>query len=460
MERDNFRHKLLKLVIPITLQQLMMALVSVSDAVMLGFLSQDDLSASSLAGQVQFVFSLFLFAITAGVSIFAAQYWGINDRDSVEKVLGIGLKLSVLISLPFTLGALICPHLMMRAFASDPVLIEGGAEYLRWVALSYLMLGISQVYLCIMKNCGNAVKSSMISSAAVVVNIVFNWLLIFGVGIFPRMEIAGAALATVISKVFELVWTMIEMCRKGSLKIRFKYVIHSNETLWKDYRKYTLPILGNQIGWGLGFTMYTVIMGHLGSDAAAANSIANIIKNLAICFCTGIAGATGVIIGIELGQGRLDTAKKYGAKICRIAIAAGFASGLIVLAVIPFVHHFTTLSETAQDYLKTMLAVCSYYVVGKSINMTTISGVFPAGGDSKFGFKCDCITMWCITVPIGLIAAFVLKLPVTAVYILINIDEIIKLPTVYKHYKKYLWLKNLTKNNNEQNSAKPKLVEA
>ena len=444
MKDANFKSKLIKLVIPIAMQQLMMAMVSVTDALMMGMLNQDSLSAVSLAGQIQFVYSLFLFAATSGVSILAAQYWGIGDRKSVEKILAIGLKVSVLISLPFTITAFVCPKLLMKSFTSDLVLVEKGAVYLRYVALSYFLLSISQIYLCIMKNCGKAGKSSLISCVSVVVNIVFNALLIFGIGIFPRMEEAGAALSTVISKIVELCWAMLVMLKKDSIKIRFGEIIKNDKPLKKDFWKYTSPVFGNELAWGLGFTMYTVILGHMGSDAAAANSIANIIKNLAICFCTGIAGTSGVMVGSELGKGRLDMAKEYGSKLCKISLIAGIASGLIILCIIPFVPMFSSLSPTAQKYLKIMLVVSSYYVVGKAMNMTTISGILSAGGDSKFGFKCDSITMWLVTVPIGFITAFILKLPVLTVYVCINIDEIIKLPAVYRHYKKYLWLNNLT----------------
>ena len=158
-ENTIFRKKLLKLVIPISMQQLMMALVGVTDAVMLGFLSQDSLSAVSLAGQVQFVYSLFLFSITGGVSIFASQYWGRGNKQAVEKILAIGLKISVIISLLFTFGAVFAPVGLMKIFTSEAVLVDMGAEYLRTYALSFLMLGISQIYLCVMKNCGQAYKS-------------------------------------------------------------------------------------------------------------------------------------------------------------------------------------------------------------------------------------------------------------------------------------------------------------
>lgn len=440
----GFKNDLLKLVIPITMQQFMVALVSVSDAVMLGFLDQDSLSAVSLAGQVQFVFSLFIFAVTGGVSILAAQYWGIKDKEAVEKILGIGMKTMVPVSAVFSAAAFFLPRQIMTCFASDISLIEKGAEYLRTVSLSYFLLGSSQVYLCIMKNCGKAGIGSIISSSSVVINILLNWLLIFGVGFFPRMEIAGAALATVISKAVELVWTMGVSFKKDSIKIRPAFCVHRDKNLETDYWKYAFPVLGNELVWGIGFTMYSVIMGHLGSDAAAANSIANIVKNLVICLCQGIASASAVMVGAELGRGALDKARDLGSRLCVISLICGAVSGVVILFVIPFVPLFTSLTAGAQSYLRVMLAVSSYYVVGKAMNMTVISGIFPAGGDSKFGFKCDTVTMWCVTVPIGLVAAFLLKLPVTVVYVLINIDEIVKLPAVYRHYKKYKWLKNLT----------------
>lgn len=445
IDKKDFRHKLLSLVIPITLQQLMMALVSFSDAIMMGFLNQDSLSAVSLAGQIQFVFSLFVFSITSGVSILAAQYFGKGDTNAVEKILGIGMGIIAPISLIFTAAAFFFPETLMKFFTSDSTLIELGARYLKTVSLSYLLQGISQIYLCIMKNCGHAGKSSLISSVSVVLNILMNWLLIFGVGFFPRMEIAGAALATVIAKAAELAWTVIIMLRKDSVRLRFGFIIHPDKVLRSDYLKYAMPVLGNNLVWGIGFSMYTVILGHMGTDAAAANSIANIIKNLAICVCEGVSSATGVLVGMLLGMGKLDEAKEYGSRLCRVSLICGAASGAIVLCVIPFIPMFTTISAEAQSYLRVMLIVSSYYVIGKAMNMTVISGIFPAGGDSKFGFKCDTITMWCVTVPIGLISAFILKLPAATVYVLINIDEIVKLPAVYRHYKKYLWLNNLTK---------------
>ena len=447
--KDPFFAKLITLVIPISLQQFMIALVSASDALMLGFISQDALSAVSLAGQIMFVYSLFQFALTGGANIFAAQYYGKGDTSSVERILAIVLKFSMGVSVVFSFFSLAEPRLLMRIFTDDTMLIDMGAEYLRVMGISYMLMGFSNVYLCIMKNCGRSSRSAVISSVSMLLNILLNWLLIFGIGSLPRMEIAGAALATAISRIVELVWTTWELMGKDSIKLRIKYLFHTNKVLLKDYVKYTLPILGNELAWGCGFAMFSVIMGRLGSDAIAANSIANIVKNLLICFCMGTASAGGIMVGNELGQGKLELAKEYGSRVCKVALAVGLISGGLILALSPLISGYANLSPTASHYLSIMLVVCSYYVVGKTMNTTTIAGIFCAGGDSKFGLICDTITMWVIVVPIGLISAFVLKLPVLTVYILMNIDEIIKLPAVYIHYKKYNWLKDLTRDKSE-----------
>lgn len=445
--KDPFYSKLFSLVVPIAFQQLMVALVSASDALMLGLISQDALAAVSLAGQVMFIYTLFQFAFTSGAGIFAAQYYGKGDMNSVEKILSIVLKFNISVAFVFSAAATFIPKVLMQIFTNDITLINYGAEYLQIMGLSYLMMGFSQVYLCIMKNCGMASRSALISSVSMLLNIFMNAFLIYGIGFLPRLEIKGAALATLLSRIIELVWTFLQLRKKDSIKLRKKYLLKSDKNLFHDYCKYTAPILGNELVWGCGFAMFSVIMGHLGSDATAANSVANIVKNIMICFCMGTANAGGIIVGNELGQGKLDTAKNYASKTCKTALIIGLISGGLILAVSPVVVHFANLTETAAKYLQVMLIVCSYYVVGKTMNTTTIAGIFCAGGDSKFGFICDTITMWVIVVPIGLISAFVLNLPVLTVYVLMNIDEIIKLPAVYINYKKYRWLKDLTRNN-------------
>ncbi len=445
-ETKLFAKKLLTLVMPIAFQQFMLALVNASDAIMLGVIDQDSLAAVSLASQIPFVENLFLAAMTTGLSILAAQYWGRGDLGAVERIFAFVMKVTATIALIFGLAALLAPRLLMMMFTSEEELIAAGAVYLRTVSPSLLLTGISQVYLCILKNSGSALRSTVISSVSVVVNIVINAVLIYGLLGAPRLGIAGAAAATVIARVIEVAWCIIASARRSKVHLRLKNMLHDDKKLRADFLKYSLPVLGNQLAWGLGFTMYSVIMGHLGKDAVAANSIANIVKNLIVCFCTGLASGGGIIVGNELGRGRLDTAKEFGRRLCKLAIWCGLGSGALLIALIPLILKLSELEPAATSYLGVMLLMCSYYVAGKSVNMTTIGGIFCAGGDSRFGLICDTVTLWCVTVPLGFFTAFVLKWPVLAVYFVICLDEVIKLPAVYHHYKKYKWVRNLTVN--------------
>ncbi len=440
----DFNKKLISLVVPIAFQQLVLAVVSASDAIMLNLISQDKMSAVSLATQITFVENLFLAAMTIGLSMLAAQYWGKKDKESVEKIFAYVMKITAVISFVFFAVALFFPEFLMKLLTNEPILIDGGSQYLRLVAPSYVLSGITQIYLCILKNSGRATKSTVIGSVCLFGDMIMNIVLILGLFGLPRMEIAGAAISTTVAYAGGLLWCVIETAKKDRVKLKIKNIIRTDKVLRSDFWKYTAPVLGNEIVWGVGFTMFSVIMGHLGSDAVAANSVANIVKNLVSCFCIGLASGGGIIVGNELGAGKLDLAKEYGRKLCITAVLNGVVSGIILLMVSPIVLSAVNLSETATQYLKWMLVICSYYMIGKSVNCATVSGIFCAGGDSKFGFLCDTVVMWCIVVPLGFISAFVLKLPVIAVYFIISLDEFLKIPAVYKNYKKYKWVKDLT----------------
>ncbi len=443
-EDKAFNKKLLSLVVPIALQQLMLAIVSASDAIMLNLISQDKMSAVSLATQITFVENLFLAAMTIGLSMLAAQYWGKGDKAAVERIFAYVMKITTLVSLMFFIAAQFFPKFLMGLLTNEPILIEGGTEYLRLVAPSYLLTGVSQIYLCTLKNSGRAKNSGIISSVCMLGDMLMNIVLIVGLLGFPRLEIAGAAISTTIARAVEVLWCALETAKKDSIKLRLQNILHTDKQLRNDFWKYTSPVLGNEIVWGVGFTMFSVIMGHLGSDAVAANSIANIVKNLVCCLCIGLGSGGGIMIGNELGAGRLDKAKVYGGRLCAISVLGGVFSGLVLLVFSPLVLSVADLSDTATGYLKWMLVICSYYMIGKSVNSTTIAGIFCAGGDSKFGLICDSVVMWGIVVPLGFISAFILKLPVIAVYFIISLDEFCKIPAVYKNYKKYKWVKDLT----------------
>ena len=440
--KRSLRKEIVRLALPIALQQFMTALVGACDAIMLGKLSQDAMSAVSLATQVTFVFNLFMFAFMAGENMFVAQYYGKGDYTGISQVFSLVTKICGCIAVIFLAGTLFFPEQLMRILTNEETLIVLGSEYLRVIGISYVFSGIAQTFLAIMKNCGAVNMSTLINGVMVILNIALNAVFIFGLSGFPKMGIKGAALATVLATVVQFLWSVgYVLCRIRAVKFSLK---SCEKKLFGRFWQKAVPLLINNLAWGIGFSMYSVIMGHLGTDAVAANGIANISKNLVVCFCLGLGNAGSIIVGNRLGADRLQEAKEVGETLTKTAIIAGIVSGLVLIALSPFITKMVDLTPTARGYLQKMLLISSYYIAGKSVNCMTIGGIFAAGGDSKFGMLCDSVTLWCIIVPLGCICAFILKLPVMVVYFVLNLDEIIKLPVVYKHYKKYKWIKNLT----------------
>ena len=423
--KRSLRKEIVRLALPIALQQFMTALVGACDAIMLGKLSQDAMSAVSLATQVTFVFNLFMFAFMAGENMFVAQYYGKGDYTGISQVFSLVTKICGCIAVVFLAGTLFFPEQLMRILTNEETLIVLGSEYLRVIGISYVFSGIAQTFLAIMKNCGAVNMSTLINGVMVILNIVLNAVFIFGLSGFLKMGIKGAALATVLATVVQFLWSVgYVLCRIRAVKFSLR---SCEKKLFGRFWQKTVPLLINNLAWGIGFSMYSVIMGHLGTDAVAANGIANISKNLVVCFCLGLGNAGSIIVGNRLGADRLQEAKEVGETLTKTAIIAGIVSGLVLIALSPFITKMVDLTPTARGYLQKMLLISSYYIAGKSVNCMTIGGIFAAGGDSKFGMLCDSVTLWCIIVPLGCICAFIMKLPV-----------------VYKHYKKYKWIKNLT----------------
>ncbi len=441
----DFLRQTMTLALPIAFQQLMLALSSCADTLMLAGVGQDELSAVSLATQFQFIFSLCLAALTLGMSILIAQYWGAGNTNAVEKVLAFIMVYAGGFSLLFFAATMMLPDTLMSIMTNDATLITIGAQYLRISSVSYLFIGLSQIYLCLMKNVGAATTGMLVSTVGVIVHVALNAVLIYGCLGLPELGIYGAAISTVISRAIELAWSVMVASCHGRPRLRLTMMIRPDMALQKDFWRYSLPVLGNELVWGCGFTMYTVIMGHLGSDAVAANSITNIVKDLLVCLSLGLGNAGGIMVGNLLGRNAFREAKIMGDRFCKLVALVGVGTGLLIIAVRPLVLQWAGLTPQATHYLSVMLFICAYYAACGCMSNLTIAGIFPAGGDSKFGLVCDAIVMWVIVVPVGLLAAFVFKLPVLAVYALINTDECIKMVPALIHYRKYRWIRNVTR---------------
>ena len=276
-----------------------------------------------------------------------------------------------------------------------------------------------------------------------VLNLALNAVLIFGLLGLPALGIAGAALATVLTRVVEFIWILAETAKPDRIKLRRKYLFGKN-FLTRDFWSQTWVLTANNLVWGIGITVGSMIMGRLGSDMVAANSIASVMKDLISCLCMGLAAGGAIMVGNELGAG-----KRYGERVVRMSLIYGVISAAIFIALTPLIIKIAKLSPRSTEYLRWMIVVAAANMVGMSHNSATISGIFAAGGDTKFGFICDIIVLWVIVVPLSLLAAFVLKLPELAIYCLINMDEWVKFPAVRVNVRKYKWVRDRTRNQEE-----------
>lgn len=443
----GFRSQMYKLLIPLVIQNLLNAAVSSSDVVMLNYVSQSSISAVSLAANYAQVLGSVFYGLGTGATLLCAQYYGKKDFRAIQAVQGIALRFSMAISAVFALAAFTVPQVLMRLFTNDAELISIGAGYLRIMGITYLCWGIIEVYMSVLRSIGRVTICLALNVMTFFLNIALNAVFIFGLLGAPKLGAVGVAIATAASRVVELVGSFVVSAFSKDVKLKLSEVLRRNKVLTGDFVRLALPALGNDVSWGVAFSMYSVILGHLGNDAVAANSIVVVIRNLTTTFCFAVAGAGGILLGNVMGIGDLDKAKKYASEVMKMTVFSGAVGGVVLIAAIPLVLRFASasLSDTAMGYLRVMLWINSYYIMGAAVNTSLIAGVFRAGGDTRFGLICDSIDMWCYAVPLGFLAAFVLKLPVLWVYFLLCTDEFVKWPWVLRHYRSGAWAKNITR---------------
>lgn len=431
---------------PIILQNLLSAAVTSADVIMLNFVGQAHISAVSLAGQYASVLFMVYYGLGTGATMLCAQYYGKGDLRAIEAVEGIALRFSLLISVLAALAAFTVPDRMMRIFTPDPELIAIGAEYLRTVGVAYLCWGVTEIYLAVLRSVGRVTIATAINTTAFTLNIFLNAVFIFGLFGAPRMGAKGVALATSVSRLIELALSLIVSSQSRDVKLHPRCLFSHSKPLFRDFLRMALPALVNDISWGLAFSMYSVIIGqYLGSDMVAANSFVSQVRSFATVLCFSIASAGSILLGHLIGENRMKDADRAAKAIMRLTVLSALAGGVLILLTMRPVLAFARLTDTGKRYLRVMLMINSYYIMGAAVNTTLIAGVFRAGGDSRFGMICDTIDMWCYAVPLGFLAAAVLKLPPLWVYFLLCTDEFVKWPWVLSHYKSKKWLKNITR---------------
>ncbi len=445
IQSDPFYSQIFKLVLPMIVQNLLSAAVSSADVVMLNYVGQSSISAVSLASQYASILFMVFYGLGTGATMLCAQYYGKGDLQAIQVIQGIALRFSLGISFLFAGAAWFLPKQMMRIFTNDPELVAVGASYLRCMSICYLCWGNTEVYLAVLRSVGRVVISTAMNVLAFSLNICLNAVFIFGLFGAPKLGAMGVAFATSLSRLVELAACFVVSFYSRDIKLDVRYLFVRHKVLFFDFVRLSLPALGNDISWSMAFAMYSVIIGHLGTDAVAANSFVIVVRNFGTILCFGMASAGGILLGRIIGENRLDEAEDGAKKLMKLTVITGAVGGLMVLAAMPVVLTYAQLTDQAMHYLKYMLWINTYYVMGAAVNTTLIAGVFRAGGDSRFGLICDTIDMWVYAVPLGFFAAFVLKLPVMWVYFLICTDEFVKWPWVIRHYRSGKWLNNITR---------------
>ena len=442
----RFYKQVLVLIIPMALQNLINVGVTAADVFMLGLVGETALSGASLAGQIQFVMTLVFMGVTSGATVLTAQYWGKGDCRTIEKILGMAFRIAFLVALFFAAAAFCIPDMLMRIYSSEPEVIQEGVKYLRIVGVSYLLMAFTQIYLNIMRSIEKVVIATVVYSVSLLVNIFINAVLIFGLFGMPKLGIVGAAIGTLAARVVEAAIVFWYATVKNKIvKIHIRDLFTTDKLLMGDFLMYSLPVVLNELMWGLGSSANTAVIGHLGSAAVAANSVAQVARQLATVVAFGICNATAIYLGKTSGEQRFEDAKVYGRKFIKLSLIAGCIGGGLILIAAPIANAVMALTPEAQSYLTFMFFVMSYFTVAQALNTTLVVGVFRSGGDTKFGLALDVGTMWGCSILLGALAAFVFHAPVQIVYMLLMSDEIIKLPITLKRFYGYKWIKDVTR---------------
>ncbi len=445
LEAKSFYKSLCTIVGPIAGQNLISAAVSSVDIIMLGSVGQTAIAASSLANQITFILFMISTGLSSGLIMLSSQYWGKKDVESIKVLMGIALRISCSVGFLFGLLALMCPNFIMSIFTNDQNLITVGSSYLKVASLSFFCMSISQIFQAAFKSIERVKIVTILTLITLGLNVLLNSCFIYGLAGFPKKGIVGVGIATSISRVVELVICLVYSKKLKDLQCSLSVIFKRNKVLFIDFMKFSMPAVGNELVWGAAASMYSVILGHMGEDIVAANSVVGVIRNLASVLCFGMAYGGAIILGKQMGSGELEKAERNASRLARVTILSGVLGGILVLCCRSLIVHFADLSEGAAHCRDVLMYINAYSIVGASINTVLICGIFRAGGDSKFGFIADVINMWCVSVPLGLLAAFVFKLPPLWVYFILYLDEFEKMPFVIVHYFKKKWLRNITR---------------
>ncbi|HAT4245906.1 TPA: MATE family efflux transporter [Clostridium perfringens] len=445
--RDKRFYRLLfSIALPIAVQNLITFMVIMVDTLMVGALGEIQLSAVSIANNLFFVFTILMFGLAGGSNIMISQYWGKGNIKTIHKILAIMYRVCLLITGIFIFIAVFLPKYFMGIFTTDKAVIEFGASYLRIVCIGYLFYSITNCTIMMLRSVKTVSISIIVYTASLVVNSILNWILIFGNLGAPELGIRGAAIATVCARITEFSIVLVFMFiyeRKIGLKL--EHLLKLDKEILKDYVGLCTPVLCNELLWAIGASMISVIVGRMGTEVVAANSINGVAHQFVTVFIFGMSNATAVIIGNTIGEGKKEKAKEYAYSIGVFSVVMGCISGLMILLIKPFVVNFYNVSYSTKLIAMEIMTVTSGIIVFQSLASNFMMGVLRGGGDAKFVLINDLIFMWLVAIPGGFFVAFVLELPVALVFLVIKCDEILKSLTSVYRVISGKWVNDVTK---------------
>jgi len=443
----TFLKAMIAIALPITLQNLVASSVNMLDTLMITSLGEESLAAVGLANQVFFFYAVTIFGVATGSSVFVSQFWGKGDVKNIARILGISLAITSVLGALFTLAALFVPEFIMKIFSEDSEVIRLGVDYLRIVSLSYIITGISFAYAVASRSIGQAKMPMIASIVSFLVNLIFNYLLIFGKFGFPQLGVKGAAYGTIIARAAEIglmLYSIYSNKNNNPLAHSFKSMTDWTGDFIRKYFKTAYPVILNEALWSLGTVLYSLAYAKIGTEAAAAVQILNTVQNIFMVLSRGLANACTVMVGNKIGADEEDEAVVYADNFMILSAALGLVLGVLIyfskdLILIFFRNLTPSMYNTSRNLLIVLAA--SFFI--RSFNGTLIVGVLRGGGDTRFSMLLEMGSVWLVGVPLAFLGALVFRFPVYYVFLLVNIEEIVKAAIGILRVKSKKWVTNI-----------------
>ncbi len=439
-----FYTTLLRIAIPITIQQCVISASNAADTLMVGQLGDTAVAAMGLANQVFFLLNLLVFGIGSGAAIFAAQFWGQRDVTNIRKILGISLTLSVAGGTLFTFVSIAYPAWTLGLYTNDPAVIAIGADYLRIVALTYVPYAITTVFAAIIRTSEEVHLPMQAAVIALTIKVVLGYALIFGYLGFPALGVIGAAIATNVGRVIELaILLAVAYRRKLPAAASLKELVPSDRALWNSYIRTGLPVIVGEVTWSMGITTYNLIYARISTESIAAVSIASTIENLAFVAFIGMTSSSSIMIGNRIGASQEHAALSYARRFLILSVLGGLVVGGIVFVVTPWIVSFYKVSGLTQVYTRNVLFVLAGILWLKVTNFMMIVGLLRTGGDTRYAFLADSGSIWFVGIPMALLGAFVFHLPVYWVALMAAADEMVKFAAAMWRVARRQWANSI-----------------